>query len=126
MRNKINDDLESHLIKEGNLDVAHVLKQGKKTYKQIMDTYYPEHLRKGIGKMVQSDLRLIPEKPEELFNQNSVPMKAFLAKHPEAAKHVQGLMEKEAASKALNRIFAKSAGAGGAAYIGKTIYDWIR
>lgn len=126
LRDKINDDLERHLLKEGHIDVAHVLRQGKKTYKQIMDTYYPKNLRKGIGKMVQSDLRLVPEKPENLFSQNSVPMKDFLAKHPEAAKHTQGIKEKEKALKDLNSLFMKSAGAGGTAYIGKTIYDLFR
>ena len=126
LRDKINDDLEKHLLKEGHIDVAHVLKQGKKAHKQIMDTYYAPNLRKGIGKMVQSDLRLVPEKPENLLNQNSVPMKDFLGKHKEAAKHAQGIKEKEAALKALNGLFMKSAGAGGTAYIGKSIYDLFK
>lgn len=126
LRNKINDDLENHLIKEGHIDVAHVLRQGKKTYKQIMDTYYPKNLRKGIGKMVQSDLRLVPEKPENLFTQNSVPMKDFLAKHPEAAKHTQGIKEKEKAMKALNNMLGGVAGTGGALYLGKSVYDLLK
>lgn len=126
LRNKINDDLEHHLIKEGNLDVAHVLRQGKKTYKQIMDTYYPKNLRKGIGKMVQSDLRLVPEKPEKLFSQNSVPMKDFLDKHPEAAKHTQGIKEKEKAIKDLKKIFLSTGIAGGTLSGGKMLHDLFK
>ncbi len=126
LRDKINDDLEKHLLKEGHIDVAHVLRQGKKTYKQIMDTYYPKNLRKGIGKMVQSDLRLVPENPEKLFTQNSVPMKDFLAKHTETAKHTQGIKEKKAAVKALNNMFGGVAGTGGALYLGKSVYDLLK
>lgn len=126
LRDKINDDLERHLLKEGHIDVAHVLRQGKKTHKQIMDTYYPKNLRKGIGKMVQSDLRLVPENPEKLFSQNSVPMKDFLAKHPDAAKHTQGIKEKEAAMKALNKLFIGTGLAGGTATGTKMLYDLFK
>ena len=126
LRDKINDDLESHLMKNGHIDIAHVLKQGKKTYKQIMDTYYAPHLRKGVGKMVHSDLRLVPENPEKLFTQNSVPMKAFLGKHPDAAKHVQGIKEKEKALKDLKKIMTR-AGIGGGIVAGtKSIHDLIK
>jgi hypothetical protein len=126
LRDKINDDLEKHLLKEGHIDVAHVLKQGKKAHKQIMDTYYAPNLRKGIGKMVQSDLRLVPEKPQDLLNQNSVPMKDFLGKHKEAAKHAQGIKEKEAALKALKNIFIGTGVAGGVGTGGKLLYDLFK
>jgi len=126
LRDKINDDLESHLLKEGHIDVAHVLKQGKKTVAKLKSTYFAPLLRKGVGKMVQSDLRLVPENPEKLFSQNSVPMKDFLGKHPEAAKHVQGIKEKQKAMKDLDSLFKKGAGVGGATFIGKTIYDLFR
>jgi hypothetical protein len=126
LRNKINEDLEGGLIKDGHIDVAHVLRQGKKTHKQIMDTYYPQHLRKGIGKMVQSDLRLVPENPEKLFTQNSVPMKDFLTKHPEAAKHTQGIKEKEKAIKDLKKIFLSTGIAGGTLSGGKMLHDLLK
>ncbi len=126
LRDKINDDLEKHLIKEGHIDVAHVLKQGKKTVAQLKNTYFPQHLRKGIGKMVHKDLRIVPENPEKLFSQNSVPMKDFLAKHPEVAKHTTGIKEKKEAMDALNSLFMKGAGAGGATLVGKTVYDLFR
>lgn len=126
LRDKINDDLERHLLKEGHIDVAHVLKQGKKTVAQLKNTYFPQHLRKGIGKMVHKDLRLIPKNPEKLFDQNSVPMKAFLDKHPEVAQHAQGIKEKEEAKKALGQIFGATAGTGGTMYLGKSIYDLFK
>lgn len=126
LRDRINTYLENHLLKSGNLDVAHVLRQGKKAHKQIMDTYYAPNLRKGIGKMVQRDLRLVPEKPEKLFNQNSVPMKEFLAKHPEAAKHAQEIKEKEEAAKALNSLLTKGGVAGGLTFGLKTIHDLFK
>jgi hypothetical protein len=126
LRDRMNDFLEKHLLKEGNIDVAHALRQGKKAHKQIMDTYYAKNLRKGIGKMVQSDLRLVPENPEKLFNQNSVPMKDFLVRHPETAKHAQGINEKEKAIKDLKKIMTR-AGIGGGIVAGtKSIYDLIK
>lgn len=126
LRSKINEDLENHLIQKGHADVAHVLRQGKKAYKQLMDTYYSPNLRKGISKMVQSDLRLVPENPEKLFSENSVPMKNFLEKHPGAVKHAQGIREKKKAMKNLDSLFKKTAGIGGATFIGKTIHDLFR
>lgn len=126
LRDKINDDLEKHLITEGHADIAHVLKQGKKKYAELMDTYYHKDLRKGIGKLVNSELRLVPKKPEQLFDQNSVPMKRFLAKHPEVAKHTQGILEKEKAIKSLNSMFIKT-GLGSAVGLGgKGLYDLFK
>jgi hypothetical protein len=126
LRNKINEDLENHLLKEGHIDIAHVLRQGKKTHKNIMDTYYDKNLRKGIGKMVNQDLRLVPENPEKLFNQNSVPMKRFLEKHPEAAKHTQGIKEKEKALEDLKTLLTRGGIGGGIAAGSKTIYDLFK
>jgi hypothetical protein len=126
LRDRMNDFLEKHLLKEGNIDVAHVLRQGKKAHKQIMDTYYAKDLRKGIGKMVNHDLRLVPENPETLFNQNSVPMKAFLDKHPESAKHVAGIKNKKEALKELKNMFGGVAGTGGAMYLTKSVYDLLK
>lgn len=126
LRDKINDDLENHLLKEGHLDVAHVLRQGKRAHKQLIDTYYAPHLRKGIGKMVNQETRLVPENPEKLFNQNSVPMKDFLAKHPEAAKHVQGIREKKKAMKDLKKLFLATGVSGGATAGLKSIYDLFK
>lgn len=126
LRDKINDDLESHLLKEGHIDVAHVLKQGKKTVANLKNTYFAPLLRKGVGKMVQSDLRLVPENPEKLFGQNSVPMKDFLTKHPEAEKHVQGIKEKKKAIKDLKKLFLTTGVGGGATAGIKSIYDLLK
>jgi hypothetical protein len=119
LRDRMNDFLEDHLIKEGHLDVAHVLKQGKNSFAELMNTYFPKHLRKGIGKMVHPELRLIPKNPENLFAEDSVPMRNFLEKHPEAAKHALGVQEKKEANKMLKKLLLGSvystAGAGGAA-----------
>jgi hypothetical protein len=126
LRNKINDDLERDLLKEGHIDVAHILKQGKKTVAQLKNTYFDKNLPKGIGKLVHPETRLIPDNPEKLFSQNSVPMKRFLEKHPESAKHTQGIKEKEAAFKNLNSLLTKGGIAGVTTIGGKTIYDLLK
>jgi hypothetical protein len=126
LRNKINDDLKNHLIQTGNVDIAHVLEQGKGIYKKLMDTYFNKNLPKGIGKMVHPELRLVPENPENLFSQNSKPMVKFLKEHPEAAQHVQGIKEKEAAKKALASIFGTTAKIGGVGYVGKSLFDLLK
>lgn len=123
LRNKMNEFLENHLIKEGHLDIAHVLRQGKDAYKELMDTYFHKNLPKGIGKLVHRDLRLVPDNPVSLFKQNSVPMKRFLQRHPETEKHAQGVKEKEAAMKALKKIMYASGGTGAAIAGGKALYD---
>jgi hypothetical protein len=126
LRNKINEDLENHLIQSGNVDIAHVLDQGKNIYRQLKSTYYNKELPSGIGELVHPDIRLIPENPENLFTQNSLPMKQFLKEHPEAAKHSQGIREKKAALKALRNILIGSGVAGGATAGIKTLYDFLQ
>jgi hypothetical protein len=126
LRNRINDDMQGHLIRSGNVDIAHVLKQGKDIYKQLMDTYFNKNLPKSIGKLVHPELRLTPEKPEKLFKQNSKPMNKFLEKHPEAVKHIQGIKEKQEATEALSKIFTNTAKVGGAAYLGKSLFDFLQ
>lgn len=125
LRNKINEDLKNHLMQTGNVDVAHVLQQGRGIHKQIMDTYFNKNLPKGISKLVQEDIRLVPENLPGVFEQNSKPMAKFLQEHPEAAKHVKGVREKEAAKNALGKIFTSTAKVGGAAYLGKSLFDLL-
>lgn len=126
LRDKINEELNNHLIKEGHLDIAHVLSQGKKIYSDLQKTYFDKLLPKGLIKLVQPEMRLIPENPQDLFKQNSVPMKRFLERHPETAKHVKGLREKDKAMKAVNNLMLKGAGTGGLLFTGKSIYDLLK
>jgi hypothetical protein len=123
LRDKINNELEKYLIQSGNLDIAHVLRQGKKIFSELRNTYYDKLLPKGIGKLVHPETRLIPENAENLFKQNSVPVKRFLEKHPETSKHIKGLNEKKEAMKALNKILVGSGVAGGLVTGGKVISD---
>lgn len=126
LRSKINDELKANLIKSGHVDIAHVLDQGKGVYKKLMDTYFNKNLPKGIHKLVQEDLRLVPENPASLFEQNSKPMNRFLQQHPETAKHTKGIREKEAAKKALRNILWGSAFTGATVSGGKTMYDFLQ
>jgi hypothetical protein len=126
LRNQINDDVKSNLMQTGHVDIAHVLDQGKSVYKKLMGTYFNKNLPKAIGKMVQSDLRLVPDNPEKIFQQDSVPMKRFLKGHPEVAKHVQGVSEKQAAKKALSKIFTNTAKVGGVGFVGKNLFDLFK
>lgn len=125
LRNKINDDVKDHLIQSGHVDIAHVLEQGKGVYKKLMDTYFNKNLPKGIHKLVQSDLRLVPKNPEKLFSQNSKPMTKFLQQHPEASKHLKGVLEKQASQKALKGMAVKGGVLGGLTYGGKSISDLL-
>jgi len=123
LRNKINDELENNLIKGGNLDVVHVLSQGKKQYAKLMDTYFNKNLRKSIGKMVHHETRLVPKNPLKMFEENSVPMKSFLEKHPEVSKQIENAKNKEEAMNAIKKILIGTGVGGGTLAGGKTIYD---
>jgi hypothetical protein len=126
LRSKINDELKNNLMQSGHVDIAHVLEQGKGVYKKLMDTYFNKNLPTGVSKLVQEDLRLVPKDPAAMFEVNSKPMAKFLQQHPETAKHVQGVREKEAAKNALGSIFKKTATVGGSAYLGKSLYDLLK
>lgn len=125
LRNKINDELTNKLIQEGHLDIAHVLSQGKKLYSELQNTYFPKHLRKGIGKLVHPETRLVPENPENLFKENSVPMKAFLEKHPEVKKHSENIRAKKEAEETLKKILLRTGGAGATIAGTKALYDLL-
>jgi hypothetical protein len=112
LREKINETVNDNLIKEGHLDIAHVLSQGKKLYSDLQKTYYDKLLPKAVGKLVHPETRLIPKNLKEVFEQESVPMKRFLKRHPDVSKHAKGLKEKEAAMKALRKLAWGAAGAG--------------
>ncbi len=126
LRKRINKELERDLLKQGHTDIAHVLRQGKEVYKKLQDTYYHKDLPKNIGKLVHPDLRLTPENPEKLFQQNSVPMSRFLEQHPDAAKHVKEIKEKQEAIKQLNSLLLKGAVASGLGISSKNVYDWLK
>ncbi len=124
LRDKINEQLENTLLKSGHTDIAHVLRQGKKTYAKLMGTYFGPNLRKSIGKMVHHDIRLVPENPLKMFKENSVPMKSFLDKHPEISKQLKIDKEHEEASKLMKNIVLKGLPASGATIAGsKALYD---
>lgn len=126
LRQRINKEIENNLLQQGHVDIAHVLRQGKNIYKQLMDTYFAKDLPKGIGKLVQSDLRKVPENAQNLFSENSKPMAKFLKQHPETAKHVQGINEKQAAIKALHKILWGAGGVGVGLTGGRTLYDLLK
>ncbi len=126
LREKINEELNNHLIQGGHLDIAHVLSQGRKLYSELQNTYFPKNLKKAIGKMVHPDIRHVPENVEKIFTENSKPMREFLERHPEVAKHVQNLVKKNKAQKRLNSLIMKGGGAGVATLAGKTIYDLFK
>ena len=126
LRDKINKELEDKLLREGHTDIAHVLKQGKKTYAKLMDTYFGPNLRKSIGKMVHHDIRLVPENPLDMFKENSVPMKAFLDKHPEVLKQLKSQKEKDEAMKILKGLGWGTVAGGSGAAGAKSIYDMFK
>lgn len=126
LRNKINDDLNSHLMQTGNSDIAHVLDQGKDIYKQLMDTYFNKNLPSSVSKLVHPDIRLVPDNPEDLMSQNSKPMSEFLAAHPGLSKQVQDVQDKKAAMKALSKVVTTGAKVGGVSYLGKSLFDFLK
>lgn len=126
LRSKINDEVKDHLIKSGHVDIAHVLEQGKAVYKKLMDTYFNKKLPKSIGKLVHSESRLVPKKPENMFDQNSKPMTEFLQQHPETKQHIQGVKEKQAAKEALGSLLGTTAKIGGVGYVGKSLLDLLK
>jgi len=129
LRNRINTEIQNDLTQKGHGDISHVLRQAKDTYKKIMDTYYNKNLReaggKGIGKLVNEDLRIEPKRATSLLDTTSKPMNVFLKQHPEAAQQFKGLQEKNAAKKALKDILVKGGVAGGLAFGGKTMLDLL-
>ncbi len=125
LRDMMNEDAYNHLIKTGNIDISHALKQGRDVYHTLKDTYFNKNLPKGIGKLVHPELRLVPKDLRGLFSQNSVPMQKFIEQHPDVATHIKGITEKEEAKKLLNSLM-KYGAAGAAGATGVAGYDFLK
>lgn len=125
LRDSINDDLNDLLVKNGHGDIASSLKQGRSTHRKIKQTYYNKLIPKGIGKLVNQDIREVPKDATKLFDKNSLPVKNFLKEHPEAVEQIKGINEKKDAHKALGGMLTSGAKLGGIGFLGKTLFDYL-
>lgn len=100
LREKINDAIYNHFKKEGHLDLAEQLKNARKEYKNILETYHPSGKKattatRAISKMVGEN-KVIPKNPETIFTEKSKPMDKFIKEHPEIAEVLKTSRNKEA------------------------------
>lgn len=82
-RKQINNKIRSHLSNTGNQDLADILADASKGYKDYKKLYYTD---RGIANLVHDESRLVPKNPFNLFSKESKPMKRILNAHPEVEK----------------------------------------
>ena len=74
VRDRINDGIYNHLVDSGNQDLANALDNARGNYKQLQDTYYNKNLPRSIPKLVDPDVRKIPDNLLKVLSEYSIPM----------------------------------------------------
>lgn len=87
-RNDINSDISDSLRMQGHHDLADVLDAAKQDYSTLQKIYYNPNLPNALLKMVDKETRKIPENIAQILQEQSKPMNAFKAFHPELETNV--------------------------------------
>ncbi len=125
-RKQINREIQSQLKGTGNDDLADLLGQASKGYRNYKKLYYTD---RGIANLVHEDSRLVPKNPFNLFSKESKPMSRILDAHPEIRKALGNEETVKSFMKGLNtgKKVATTAGiAGGGLYTYNTIANLLR
>lgn len=81
-RNNINESISNHLKNTGNHDLDKKLNESRMQYKKLQDTYYNPYINNAIVKMVDKDIRKIPNNLMTILKEDSKPMRNFINSHP--------------------------------------------
>lgn len=74
LRDRINDAISNHLITTGNEDLNDTLQNSMSKYRYLKDTFYNKNLDPGIRKLVNPDIRAVPNNLGTLIQKDSIPM----------------------------------------------------
>lgn len=125
-RDKLLENIKNHFDKTGNSDLSDILNNARIQWKNLKDIYY-KHPK--IAQMVEQDTRLVPKNPENIFSEESVPMKRVLEQHPEIGQQLDTM---NTANRFINSLKRKGSiglgigGVGGSLYTGSKIMDYFR
>lgn len=81
-RNNINESISNHLKNTGNHDLDKKLNKSRDQYKKLQQTYYNPYINNAIVKMVDKDIRKIPNNLMTILKEDSKPMRNFINSHP--------------------------------------------
>jgi hypothetical protein len=119
-RNDINQAISDHLKNTGNEDLGNILDSSISDWKKLQDVYYNKNINNSIKKLVNPDIRKIPNNLPKILKEKSIPMQNFKDFHPGLENAVKKYMfQKTLGSKALQ--YGLPAGIGGA-----TVYELMK
>jgi|SRR6478752_3045232 len=125
-RDKLLEQIKSHFNDTGNEDLSNTLDKARDQWRNLKDIYYG-HPK--VAQMVEQDTRLVPKNPENIFSEESVPMKKVLDQHPEIPQELHTM---NTANRFINNLKKKSSiglgltTAAGGLYTGNKILDYIK
>ena len=119
-RNDINQAISAHLKNTGNEDLGNILDSSIKDWRTLQDVYYNKNMNNAIKKLVNPDIRKIPNNLPNILKEKSIPMQKFKDFHPGLEGAVKKYMlQKTLGSKGLQ--YGLPAGIGGA-----TVYELMK
>ncbi len=125
-RDKLLEKIKNHFDETGNKDLSETLDKARSQWKDLKDIYY-KHPK--VAQMVEQDMRLVPKNPENIFSEESVPMKRVIEQHPEIGQELDTM---NTANRFINSLKKKGAiglgigGVGGSLYTGGKVLDYIK
>ena len=119
-RNDINQAISTHLKNTGNEDLGKILDSSIKDWRTLQDVYYNKNMNNAIKKLVNPDIRKIPNNLPNILKEKSIPMQKFKDFHPGLESAIKKyILQKTLSSKGLQ--YGLPAGIGGA-----TVYELMK
>lgn len=102
-RDEINQAISDHLNNTGNNDLADLLNQSRNDYKTLQDVYYNANMPNAIKKMVDKNVRKIPNNLIKVLQEDSNPMQQLRNFHPNLESDLRGYAIKNNAMKTVKK-----------------------
>jgi len=77
LRDRINNNISHHLVNTGHEDLNSLLNQSRGAYKYLQDTFYNKNLPAPLKRLVNPEIREIPNNLGKVLQKESKPMTAF-------------------------------------------------
>jgi hypothetical protein len=120
IRDDINNEISNHLIGTGNEDLNSLLNQSRNDFYKLRDIYYSPYIDKRITKLVNPNIRKIPNNIMDIISEDSKPMQKFRDFHSGIENDISGYNAQQNAlniMKKLGLIGSSSLGGAGLYYL---------
>lgn len=109
-RDDINKSIQNHLSSTGNDDLANLLNSARSDWSTLKNTYYNPNLPRAIPKLVDPNIREVPDNILNVLSKNSLPMQNLRNANPDVINALNTKSAQDTALKWGKRVSATAAG----------------